>query len=213
MRIGLYGGSFNPVHHGHVALAKKALEDLALDKLVVLPAALSPFKTDATDDYPYPFPPRLDLLRAVFAFDTRIAVDDRELTRGGVSWTIDTVREIARENEGAELFFLIGEDSVEGLPRWKEIDELKKLVTFKAYPRTRESSTEIRALFKDARATRNPNRALADRVLQGVFRKNGFCPCRLEKRPEFFCPCDEFKAQLADPNYHGLCHCQLYLKP
>lgn len=213
MRIGLYGGSFNPVHYGHVALARKALEDLALDRLVVLPAHVSPFKTEAKDAYPYPFPPRLDLLRAVFSFDGRIVVDDREVKRGGVSWTVETVREMAAENAGAELFFLIGEDSLEGLPRWKEIDEIKRLVTFKAYPRTKESSTEIRALFAKARVRRNPDEALAERVIQGVLRKGGFCPCRLEKRPEFFCPCDEFKAQMADPAFHGPCHCRLYLKP
>ena len=50
-------------------------------------------------------------------------------------------------------------------------------------------------------------------VKDGLVRKHGFCPCRLPKIPEFFCPCDEFKGQLADPAYHGLCHCRLYLKP
>ena len=50
-------------------------------------------------------------------------------------------------------------------------------------------------------------------VKDGLVRKHGFCPCRLPKLPEFFCPCDEFKGQLADPAYHGLCHCRLYLKP
>jgi len=214
MRIGLYGGSFNPVHYGHLNVAKTAVEELGLDRLLVLPANVSPFKTETTEaiaamsrEY------ELEFCRAVFAAVPKAEVDERELKRGGVSYAIDTVREIAAENPGAQLFFIIGEDSVEGLPRWKDIDELKKLCTFKAYPRTPESSTAIRGAFAAAKVTVNPDAKLAEMVRQGVLRKNGFCPCRLPKLPEFFCPCDEFKAQLKDPVYHGLCHCRLYLKP
>ena len=213
-RIGLYGGSFNPVHYGHLNVAKTAVEELKLDRLIVLPANVSPFKADASAeiaamsrDY------ELELCRAVFAAVPKAEVDERELRRGGVSYAIDTVREIAAENPGAELFFIIGEDSVEGLPRWKEIDELKRLCSFKVFPRTSESSTAIRSAFAAAGVVENPDAELARAVREGVIRKNGFCPCRLPKLPEFFCPCDEFKAQLQDPAYHGLCHCRLYLKP
>jgi len=214
MRIGLYGGSFNPVHYGHLNVAKNAVEELNLDRLIVLPANVSPFKTETANeivamDRDY----LLEFCRAVFAAVPKAEVDERELKRGGVSYAIDTVREIAAENPGAELFFIIGEDSVEGLPRWKDIEELKKLCTFKASPRTPESSTAIRGAFAAAGVVVNPDAKLAQVVREGVLRKNGFCPCRLPKLPEFFCPCDEFKGQLADPNYHGLCHCRLYLKP
>lgn len=213
MRIGIYGGSFNPVHYGHVQVARAALADLALDRLLVVPANVSPFKTAGVADLPTPPWDRLALVRAAFADMAGAVVDEREIRRGGVSYAIDTVREIAAENPGAELFFVIGEDSVAGLPRWKEIDALKRLVTFKAYPRTRESSTEIRTLFAQARVTLNPDARLVETVRAGLVRKNGFCPCRLPKIPAFFCPCDEFKAQLRDPAFQGLCHCRLYLKP
>ena len=215
MRIGLYGGSFNPVHHGHVNLARRALADLALDQLRVIPAHVSPFKTDAASDAARQSAPwdRLAMVRAAFAALPKVVVDEREIARGGVSFAIDTVREIAAENPGAELFFIVGEDSVAGLPRWKDIDELKKLVTFKAYPRTKESSTEIRALFAANRVTLSPDAQMVATVRAGLVRKNGFCPCRLAKTPENFCPCDEFKAQLRDSAFHGLCHCRLYLKP
>lgn len=213
MRIGIYGGSFNPVHYGHVNVARTAIDDLALDRLIVVPAHVSPFKVDATDGGYAPPWNRLAGVRAAFAAVGKAVVDEREIRRGGVSYAIDTVREIAAENPGAELFFVIGEDSVEGLPRWKEIDALKRLVTFKAYPRTKESSTEIRELFAQNRVTLNPDARLVETVRAGLVRKNGFCPCRLPKLPEFFCPCDEFKGQLRDAGYHGLCHCRLYLKP
>jgi len=212
MRIGIYGGSFNPVHYGHLNLARTAIAELALDKLIVVPANVSPFKAHGAP-VATPLYDRVERLKATFADVEKAVVDTREIERGGVSYAIDTVREIAAENPGAEISFLIGEDSVEGLPRWKDVAELKKLCAFKSYPRTKESSTAIRRLFTDAKVTLNPDAKLADMVAQGVLRKNGFCPCRLPKLPEFFCPCDEFKRQMAEPSFHGLCHCRLYLKP
>ena len=216
MRIGLYGGSFNPVHLGHVGIAKRAIADLGLDKLIVIPANVSPFKTataTGTEASRFWTWDRVEMVKAAFGDVEKTTVDLREIERGGVSYAIDTVREIAAENPGAELFFVIGEDSVEGLPRWKDIEELKKLVTFKAYPRTPESSTEIRTLFENAGVVLNQDEKIVKVVRDGLVRKGGYCPCRLPKLPEFFCPCDEFKAQLADPEFHGLCHCRLYMKP
>ena len=208
MRIGLYGGSFNPVHLGHIGIAKRAIADLALDKLIVIPANVSPFKTEQ----PMPWD-RVELVKAAFRDLEKTIVDLREIERGGTSYAIDTVRQIAAENPGAELYFVIGEDSVEGLPRWKDIDELKKLCTFRSYPRTPESSTAIRKLFEDNKVVLNPDEKIVKVVRDGLIRKGGYCPCRLPKNPEFFCPCDEFKGQLADSAFHGLCHCRLYRKP
>lgn len=213
MNIGIYGGSFNPVHFGHVNVARRAIEELSLDRLVVVPANVSPFKADGAADAPrFPWD-RLEMVKNAFSAMDRVVVDEREIARGGVSYAIDTVRAIAAENPGAKLFFIIGEDSVEGLPRWKDYDELAKLVEFRAFPRTKESSTEIRRLFEEGGAVLNSEEKVVKVVKDGLRRKEGFCPCRLPKLPEFFCPCDEFKAQLADPSYHGLCHCRLYLKP
>ena len=229
MKIGIFGGSFNPVHSGHVGLARKAMEELSLDRLVVIPAATSPFKTG---DAPSSLSPalRLMLVRAAFNGMEKVEVDDREIRRGGVSYAIDTVREIAAENEGAEIVFLVGEDSVDGLPLWKDYEELRKLCAFKSYPRTVESSTEVRrrmaagepvdglvpesvALFLKYGVRESDDAKIVAAVRSGLVRKGGYCPCRLPKLPEFFCPCDEFKGQLADPSFHGLCHCRLYLKP
>ena len=209
------------MHLGHVGIAKRAIADLALDRLVVLPANVSPFKVaDAevrqpeTSEVRQPeIWERVELVKAAFRDMEKTVVDLREIERGGTSYAIDTVRQIAAENPGAELCFVIGEDSVDGLPRWKDIDELKKLCAFKSYPRTPESSTAIRKLFEDNGVVLNTDEKLVQTVRDGLIRKGGYCPCRLPKNPEFFCPCDEFKGQLADPGYHGLCHCRLYLKP
>ena len=228
MKIGIFGGSFNPVHNGHVGIARRAVDDLGLDRLLVVPAAESPFK--AGERQALDGETRLMLARAAFNGIERVEVDGREVARGGVSYSIDTVKEIAAENTGAELFFIVGEDSVEGLPRWKDYETLKTLCAFKAYPRTAESSTEIRrrmaagediadlvpeavALFIRHAVRENGDAKIVAAVRAGLVRKGGFCPCRLPKLPEFFCPCAEFKGQLADPEYHGLCHCRLYDKP
>ena len=213
MKVGIYGGSFNPVHLGHVGIARRAIADLALDRLIVIPANVSPFKVAGAAARTHEIWERVELVKAAFRDLEKTVVDLREVERGGVSYAIDTVREIAAENPGAEIFFVIGEDSVEGLPRWKDIDELKTLCTFKSYPRTPESSTAIRKLFEDNQVVLNQDGNIVRVVRDGLIRKGGYCPCRLPKNPEFFCPCDEFKAQLADPAFHGLCHCRLYLKP
>lgn len=139
--IGLFGGSFDPVHNGHVGIARRAIAAFGLDRLIVIPAAVSPFKTETPPVHAYD---RLALVRLAFADVPKVVVDDRELRRGGISYAIDTVREIAAENPGAKLIFLIGEDSVAGLPRWKNYDELQRLCTFRSFPRTPESSTEVR---------------------------------------------------------------------
>ena len=228
MKIGIFGGSFDPVHSGHVRIAESAVRDLALDRLLVIPAATSPFKTEAPPMFPQET--RLMLVRAAFNGMANVIVDDRELRREGVSYAIDTVREIAAENPGAEIFFVIGEDSVADLGKWKDAEELQRLCTFKAYPRTPESSTEIRrrlaagepaddmlpesvALFIKHGVRESDDAKIVAAVRAGLVRKEGYCPCRLPKLPEFFCPCAEFRGQLADPAFSGLCHCRLYVKP
>lgn len=141
-RIGIFGGSFDPIHLGHVGVAERAAAELGLDMVLVTPAKVSPFKTGAG--------PRLDdetrwrLVQMACRGREKLVPWDAELRRGGVSYAIDTVRLVREMHPGAEVFFIIGEDSVEGLPRWREWEELKKLCEFAAYPRTVESSTEIR---------------------------------------------------------------------
>lgn len=213
MKIGIYGGTFNPVHFGHVNLARRAIADLALDRLIVVPANVSPFKTGSFAESP--LWDRVGRVQAAFAGVEKAEVSLAEIERGGVSYAIDTVRGIAARfaAESPKLYFVVGEDSLAGLEHWKDYSELVKLVEFVSYPRTEESSTAIRRLFDENHVELNGDARLAAAVEEGVKRKNGFCPCRLPKSPEFFCPCREFREQLADPGFHGLCHCRLYQKP
>jgi len=148
MRIGLFGGSFNPIHAGHLGIAERALADRGLDSLLFIPAKVNPFKVGAsnaevagglTEEI------RRDLVARVCALNPKFALWDVELRRpDGPSYAIDTVRAAQVRFPGAELFWLIGEDNVAGLPRWKDWETLRTLVRFISFPRTRESSTEIR---------------------------------------------------------------------
>ena len=146
-RVGLFGGSFNPFHRGHLNLALKALTALELDILYVIPAKVSPFKTDCPPDKAlagFDDAERWRRVVAACAVDSRLIPWDIELTRGGVSYAIDTVRAAHLRHPEAELFFVIGEDSRAGLPRWKDWEILRTLCRFAVFPRTEESSTEIR---------------------------------------------------------------------
>ena len=141
-RIGIFGGSFNPIHAGHVGVALAAAREYALDKVLVVPAACSPFKTAAKDVLPDALRWRLVLVAC--AGHPVLAPCDVELRRGGVSYAIDTVREIKAMYPDARLFFVVGEDTVPSLPLWKDHAELARLVEFVSFPRTFEAATEIR---------------------------------------------------------------------
>lgn len=131
-RLGLYGGSFDPLHRGHLLVAQAALEELALDRLFFIPAAQSPFKPGSR---PAPAAARLRMLRRSLAGQSRTEVHCDELTRGGVSYSIDTVNAFRARNPGAELFWLIGADHVPTLPQWREALALAEAVTFVVIPR------------------------------------------------------------------------------
>jgi nicotinate-nucleotide adenylyltransferase len=156
MRIGIYGGTFNPVHHGHLILARQALEEFKLDRLVFVPAAESPFKIQ---NHSAPAGDRLAMLRLAIAGEDGFSVDPLEIERGGISYSIDTVKMFRNRDPGAELFFLVGEDNADRLTEWHRFEELKKLVYFVVLSRSEDfespeypvvqrrieiSSTEIR---------------------------------------------------------------------
>lgn len=131
-RIGIYGGSFDPIHLGHLIQARDAVETFHLDRLFLIPVNRSPFHPDEkmTDNGL-----RADMVNAAVRNDPQLFMDGRELHRPPPSYTIDTVREIAEEHPGAELFLFIGADNLDGLERWKDIHELRALATMVVFAR------------------------------------------------------------------------------
>ncbi len=144
-RLGLFGGSFDPVHHGHLLVAQAAREELGLDRLFFIPAAQSPFKPDAK---PSAASERLRLLRLALAGKEWCEIDAQEIERGGVSYTIETVQEYARRFAGAELSYLIGADHVAQLPKWRAAEELARLARFAVIPRPGDSDVALPPPFR-----------------------------------------------------------------
>ena len=145
-RIGIFGGSFNPVHSGHLGIARRAVEELSLDRLLFVPAKVNPFKVaDGAVAGGLSDAQRWELVRRVAALDDRFKAWDYEIRQpAGPSYTINTVIAAEARFPGAKFFYIIGEDNLAWLPKWKDADLLRQKCTFVPYPRTRESSTEIR---------------------------------------------------------------------
>jgi len=126
-KIAIYGGTFDPVHHAHLILAREAIETLDLDKVILVPAAISPLKKAAPVASGEV---RLAMLQAAIKGDPKFEVDECELRRPPPSYTIDTVEEIRGRNCDASIYCLIGEDNVGQLPQWHRFAELEKMVRF-----------------------------------------------------------------------------------
>jgi nicotinate-nucleotide adenylyltransferase len=144
-RIGLYGGSFDPIHNGHVLVGQAAIEELQLTRLFFIPAARSPFKPD---QQPAPCEQRLAMVRLALAGRVDCEVDDVEIQRGGTSFTVDTVRYFAQRFPSTKLFYLIGADNVASLPKWRSPEELADLAEFLVIPRPGETPVPIPAPFR-----------------------------------------------------------------
>ncbi len=121
------GGTFDPIHHGHLILARDARAALALHRIIFIPNAVSPHKLDAPAA-----PPELRaaMVRAAVEGEQGFEVDEVEILRGGASYTIDTVLYLRALYPDAEFFCLIGEDNLEELGSWRRIDELSRLAQF-----------------------------------------------------------------------------------
>lgn len=126
MRLGIFGGTFDPVHFGHLLLAEYCREACRLDAVWFMPAAQPPHKQrgDLTAARQ-----RVEMLQLAIGGQTAFAVCEREIQRGGVSFTVDTLEELAGEDPRRELFLLLGADSLADLPGWREPRRVCELAT------------------------------------------------------------------------------------
>ena len=132
LRLGIFGGTFDPVHLGHLLLARDALEQARLDAILFVPCARSPFKTrgaHVTDAQ------RVGLLRDALTAEPRFWLSRCELDRPAPSYSVDTAREIHAAFPQARLFWLIGHDQWEHLDEWRAAAALRRLVRFVRFPR------------------------------------------------------------------------------
>lgn len=143
MRLGLFGGSFDPVHYGHLRLAEECRAQAKLDEVWLIPAAVQPHKpsgpqASAAD--------RLEMLELAVADCPGLRVSRIEIDREGVSYTIDTLNEIRREHPVADLFLLMGADTLHDLPKWREPTEICQLATPLVVHRAGESQPNFNVL-------------------------------------------------------------------
>jgi nicotinate-nucleotide adenylyltransferase len=143
-RIGLFGGTFDPVHNGHLSLARHALHALSLDQVIFIPSGTppSPEKTRTITDAAL----RVEMLRAAISGDPAFSVSTFETESSEKSYTINTLRHMAREYPPpAELFFLMGTDTAAKLERWIDLDEMRQLARFVAVPRSGQMPANVPA--------------------------------------------------------------------
>jgi nicotinate-nucleotide adenylyltransferase len=126
MRIGIFGGTFDPVHYGHLLLAETCREQCALDQVWLLPASVPPHKQERTLT---PANRRTEMLELAIAGHEAFIVSSLEIERGGVSYTVDTLSTVRQGQPDAELFFLMGADSLHDLPTWRETQRICQLAT------------------------------------------------------------------------------------
>ena len=171
-RIGIYGGTYNPPHIGHIRAAEYALEALKLDRLLLIPDAIAPHKDMPTDSAGPE--QRLHMLQLSAAGLERAEVSDMELKRQGKSYTVDTVRALHRENPDAQLVLLMGTDMFLSFLNWREPEKIMALATLAVFYRgekheasaVKEQKVKLKAMGAKVKLVENPVTAISSTDLR-----------------------------------------------
>lgn len=138
MRLGILGGTFDPIHLGHLLLAEQAREALELDRVLLMPAARPPHKPDAPIS---PFADRLRMVALATSESLGLVASDLEQDEAVPSFTVATLRRLRMLEPEAELWLILGGDSLRDLPTWREPEEIVRLARLAVYPRPGEDAT------------------------------------------------------------------------
>ncbi len=141
MNIGIFGGSFNPIHIGHMIIAENFYSQLELDKVLFVPTCISPFKTiqnkEISDDI------RLDMVKNIVNNDARFDVDDYEIKSGDISYTYNTISYLKYKYPESKFFLLIGKDNLKDMDKWHNFEKLREMVSFCVSGRLVDSIYEL----------------------------------------------------------------------
>lgn len=133
MKIGLFGGSFNPIHKGHIKIARYAMKKLGLDKMIFIPTSISPFKQKGKS---VSGQDKINMINLVL--EPGMEVSDFEVKKGGVSYTFETIRYFKKLYKDDQLYFLIGSDNLPKLHKWEHIDEIVTSVNMVVFKRSKK---------------------------------------------------------------------------
>jgi nicotinate-nucleotide adenylyltransferase len=143
MRVGIFGGSFDPIHQGHLILAEQCRQQAELDQVLFIPNAQSPHKQNgacASDRQ------RVEMVDLAIGGNPAFLRSSIEIERGGVSYTVDTLKQLAEENPENELFFLMGADSLNSFDTWKDPAGILQLATPLVVPRPGQGEVDLKKL-------------------------------------------------------------------
>lgn len=132
MQLAIFGGSFDPIHIAHEAIVNKALNSLEIDKIIVVPTYLNPFKSS----FHYEPNIRFNLLKKVFNNNPKIEICDYEINQNRPVYSIETVNYLKNLYKPSKIFIIIGEDNIKDLNKWNNINELKELAQFVVFKRS-----------------------------------------------------------------------------
>ena len=152
MRIGILGGSFDPIHFGHLLLAEHCREQCSLDQVHFVPAAISPHKLSRA---PASSDARVEMLKLAIAGHEPFQVNTSEVDRGGVSFTVDTIAEIAKTCPNDSLYFLMGADSLAEFPSWREPERICKMAALAIVARPNSAPPDLSVVAQFRTSSRN----------------------------------------------------------
>jgi len=175
-RVGVLGGTFDPVHYGHLFIAEYALHEFALDKIIFIPAARPPHKDNqgiSSSEH------RVNMLRLALENQSSYLLSTIEIEREGYSYTIDTIRDLIQQNPDTEFYFIMGMDAFIDLPSWKEPHELLRLCKFIVFYRPFSSSPGVGG------AATNETFCIGDKIyflyFPGIFISSSLIRARLKE--------------------------------
>ena len=157
MRLAIFGGSFDPPHIGHLLASTDACEQLQLDRLIIVPTGTQPLKIGAAVGSPEQ---RLAMARMTFGDDARFEVSDVEVIREGLSFTVDTLAQVAARHPAAERFLLLGVDVLGSFAKWKDPDRILHLARPVLLERQNDMAVVVPEEFRAANAIRLTTRRI-----------------------------------------------------
>ena len=179
-KIGILGGTFNPIHLGHLAMARAALNTFKLDRVYFVPCAMPPHKSE---NNLAPAKDRLQMVKRAIKGNPKFRISNFEIRKGGRSYSIDTVKHFRSKLKSKDqLFFIIGQDSLNTLGTWKQIDELTQLVQFVVINRrgSKKIKSKYKVLFVEMPALNISSSGIRNKLNKGRTVKN-FVPERVRQ--------------------------------